>query len=31
MAAGFDKAKQIAEREKLDVILVTTDGKVWRR
>lgn len=31
MAAGFDKARQIAEREKLDVILVTTDGKVWRR
>jgi thiamine biosynthesis lipoprotein ApbE len=31
MAAGFEKAKRIAERERLEVILVTTDGKVWRR
>ena len=31
MAAGFEKAKQIAERERLEVILVTADGKVWRR
>ncbi len=30
MAAGFEQAKQIAEREKLDVILVTPDKKVWR-
>jgi thiamine biosynthesis lipoprotein ApbE len=31
MAAGFEKAKRIAERERLDVVLVTSDGKVWRR
>jgi thiamine biosynthesis lipoprotein ApbE/Na+-translocating ferredoxin:NAD+ oxidoreductase RnfG subunit len=30
MAAGFEQAKQIAQREKLDVILVTPDKKVWR-
>jgi len=31
MAAGFAQAKVIAEREKLDVILVTPDRQVWRR
>ena len=30
MAAGFEKAKQVAVREKLDVILVTVEGEVWR-
>jgi thiamine biosynthesis lipoprotein ApbE len=30
MAAGFEQAKLIAQREKLDVILVTPDKKVWR-
>ena len=30
MAAGFEQAKQIAQREHLDVILVTPDKKVWR-
>jgi thiamine biosynthesis lipoprotein len=30
MAAGFTQAKIIAQREQLDVILVTTDKKVWR-
>ncbi|MGI9110490.1 MAG: FAD:protein FMN transferase [Opitutales bacterium] len=30
MAAGFEEAKRIAQREKLDVILVTPDKKVWR-
>ena len=30
MAAGFEQAKAIALREKLDVILVTPDKKVWR-
>jgi thiamine biosynthesis lipoprotein ApbE len=30
MAAGFEQAKAIAQREKLDVILVTPDKKVWR-
>jgi thiamine biosynthesis lipoprotein ApbE/Na+-translocating ferredoxin:NAD+ oxidoreductase RnfG subunit/polyferredoxin len=30
MAAGFEQAKRIAQREKLDVILVTPDKKVWR-
>lgn len=30
MAAGFEQAKVIAQREKLDVILVTPDKKVWR-
>jgi thiamine biosynthesis lipoprotein ApbE len=31
MAAGFEQAKAIAEREQLDVILVTPDRQVWRR
>jgi thiamine biosynthesis lipoprotein ApbE len=31
MAAGFAQAKLIAERENLDVILVTPDRQVWRR
>ena len=31
MAAGFTQAKLIAERENLDVILVTPDRQVWRR
>ena len=31
MAAGFEQAQLIAERENLDVILVTPDKKVWRR
>lgn len=31
MAAGFAEAKLIAERENLDVILVTPDKQVWRR
>ncbi len=30
MAVGFEEAKRIAEREKLDVVLVTPDKKVWR-
>ena len=30
MAAGFEQAKIIAEREGLEVILVTPDKKVWR-
>ena len=30
MAVGFEQAKAIAQREKLDVILVTPDKKVWR-
>lgn len=30
MAAGFEQAKAIALRERLDVILVTPDKKVWR-
>lgn len=30
MAAGFEQAKIIAQRENLDVILVTPDKKVWR-
>ena len=30
MAAGFEQAKAIALREKLDVILVTPDKNVWR-
>jgi thiamine biosynthesis lipoprotein len=30
MAAGFEEAKRIAQREQLDVILVTPDKKVWR-
>ena len=30
MAVGFEEAKRIALREKLDVILVTPDKKVWR-
>jgi thiamine biosynthesis lipoprotein ApbE/Na+-translocating ferredoxin:NAD+ oxidoreductase RnfG subunit len=29
MAAGFEQAKAIAQREKLDVLLVTPDKKVW--
>jgi thiamine biosynthesis lipoprotein len=31
MAVGFEQAKLIAERENLDVILVTPDKQVWRR
>lgn len=31
LAAGFAQAKAIAEREQLDVILVTPDKQVWRR
>ncbi len=31
MAAGFEAAKLIAERENLEVILVTPDKQVWRR
>ena len=31
MAAGFDRAKAIAEREDLEVILVTPEKQVWRR
>jgi thiamine biosynthesis lipoprotein len=31
MAIGFEAAKLIAERENLDVILVTPDKQVWRR
>ena len=30
MAAGFEQAKVIAQREQLDVMLVTPDKKVWR-
>ena len=30
MAVGFEEAKRIALREKLDVMLVTPDKKVWR-
>jgi len=30
MAAGFEEAKRIAQREQLDVMLVTPDKKVWR-
>ena len=30
MAAGFEQAKAIAQREQLDVLLVTPDKKVWR-
>ena len=30
MAAGFEQAKEIARREKLDVLLVTPDKKIWR-
>ena len=30
MAAGFEEAKRIAQREQLDVLLVTPDKKVWR-
>ncbi len=30
MAVGFEEAKRIAEREMLDVVLVTPDKKVWR-
>jgi thiamine biosynthesis lipoprotein ApbE/Na+-translocating ferredoxin:NAD+ oxidoreductase RnfG subunit len=30
MAVGFEEAKRIAQSEKLDVILVTPDKKVWR-
>jgi len=30
MAAGFEQAKVIAQREKLDVMLVTPDKKIWR-
>lgn len=30
MAVGFEEAKRIAQREKLDVILVTPDKQVWR-
>jgi thiamine biosynthesis lipoprotein len=31
MAVGFEQAKLLAERENLDVILVTPDKQVWRR
>jgi thiamine biosynthesis lipoprotein len=31
MAVGFEQAKLIADRENLDVILVTPDKQVWRR
>ena len=31
MAVGFEAAKLIAERENLEVILVTPDKQVWRR
>jgi thiamine biosynthesis lipoprotein ApbE len=31
MSVGFESAKLIAERENLDVILVTPDKQVWRR
>ncbi len=31
MSVGFEQAKLIAERENLDVILVTPDKQVWRR
>jgi len=30
MTVGFEEAKRIALREKLDVMLVTPDKKVWR-
>jgi thiamine biosynthesis lipoprotein len=30
MAVGFEEAKRLAQREKLDVILVTPDKQVWR-
>lgn len=30
MAAGFEQAKVIAQREQLDVLLVTPDKKVWQ-
>jgi thiamine biosynthesis lipoprotein ApbE/Na+-translocating ferredoxin:NAD+ oxidoreductase RnfG subunit len=30
MAVGFEEAKRIAQREQLDVILVTPDKQVWR-
>ena len=30
MAAGFEQAKVIAQREQLDVMLVTPDKKVWQ-
>ncbi len=30
MAAGFEQAKVIAQREKLDVMLVTPGKKIWR-
>ncbi len=30
MAAGFEQAKAIAQRENLDVMLVTPDKKVWQ-
>jgi thiamine biosynthesis lipoprotein ApbE/Na+-translocating ferredoxin:NAD+ oxidoreductase RnfG subunit len=30
MAAGFEQAKAIAQREQLDVLLVTPDKKVWQ-
>ena len=31
MSVGFEQAKLIAERENLEVILVTPDRQVWRR
>jgi len=31
MAVGFEAAKLLAEREDLEVILVTPDKQVWRR
>jgi thiamine biosynthesis lipoprotein len=31
MAVGFEQAKLLAERENLDVILVTPDKQIWRR
>jgi thiamine biosynthesis lipoprotein ApbE len=30
MAVGFDQAKVIAQREQLDVMLVTPDKQVWQ-